>query len=132
MVLQKSIVIDLNKYGEEGYIAVGYPSLRKTVIAQQIGSARMVSFSKKGEPSIDSTKAVEADLVLNVLQYIEEAPFELMSVDAFFDFTDKLDSKRRGAGAELYKELTDTIEKVISGEASPSASSQEAETASSA
>lgn len=132
MVLQNSIVMDLSKFGVEGYVAVGYPSLRKLKTAKQNASAKMVKFDSKGQPSVDTERALEADLILETLVYIEEAPFDLMSVDAFFDFTDKMDEKRRGAGQEFYDELMETIEKVKKGEASPSAVSQAAETVSSA
>jgi hypothetical protein len=131
MVLQHSIIVQLDKYGVDGYIAVGYPPLSRIAKAQQISSARMVKFDKQGEPTVDSSKALEADLVMNVLQYIEEAPFELMSVEAFFKFTDELDAKRRGSGEELFKEIGDAIENVKNGTASPSPDSQAAETVSS-
>lgn len=132
MVLQNSLTIDLSKYGVDGYISVGYPSLRKLRIARQNASSKMVKFDSKGQPTVDSDKALEADLILETLVYIEEAPFELMSVDAFFDFTDEMDKKRRGAGQEFFEELMENIQKVKDGEASPSAVSQAAETVGSA
>ena len=132
MVLQNSIVITLENYGVDGYVAVGFPSLRKLQLAKKTASAMMVKFDSKGQPSVDTEKALEADLVLETLVYIEEAPFTLMSADAFFDFTDEIDAKRRGAGQEFYDELMEAIGKVKNGEASPSASSQAAETVSSA
>lgn len=132
MVLQNSIVINLSRYGTEGYIAVGYPSLRRLRLAEQTASSMMVTFDSNGKPSIDASKALEADLLVKVLVYIEEAPFELMSADAFFNFTDDIDKKRRGAGQELYNELVSAVEKVNAGEASPSPDSQAAETVSSA
>lgn len=132
MVLQNSVIINLDKYDMEGYVAVGYPSLRRLRIAQQAASGMLVHFDKDGKPSVDTEKALEADLIVKVLVYIEEAPFELMSADAFFDFTDEMDRKRRGAGQEFFDELMDTIEKVNAGEASPSADSPAAETVSSA
>ena len=132
MVLQNSIIINLDKYGAEGYIAVGYPSLRRLRLAEQTASSMMVTFDSNGKPIVDASKALEADLLVKVLVYIEEAPFELMSADAFFDFTDGLDKKRRGAGQGLYDELVEAVEKVNAGEASPSPDSQAAETVSSA
>ncbi len=132
MVLQKSLIIDLNKYGIEGYVSVGYPTLRKLRLAEQMASSKMIQFDKNGKPSVDSAKALEADLMVKVLVYIEEAPFELMSSEAFFDFTDKMDAIRRGAGQEFFEELADTVAKVNAGDTSPSASSQEAETVGSA
>ena len=132
MVLQNSIIINLDKYGVEGYVAVGYPSLRKLRFAEQTASSMMVTFDGNGKPSVDASKALEADLLVKILVYIEEAPFELMSADAFFDFTDEMDRKRRGAGQEFYDDLVKAVEKVNAGEASPSASSQAAETVSSA
>lgn len=132
MVLQNSIIINLDKYGMEGYVAVGYPSLRKLRIAQQVASGMLVHFDKDGKPTVDAEKALEADLVVKVLVYIEEAPFKLMSADAFFDFTDGMDKIRRGAGQEFYDELTNAVERINAGEASPSADSQAAETVGSA
>lgn len=132
MVLQNSIIINLDKYGMEGYVAVGYPGLRKLKIAEQIASSMTVKFDKKGEPTVNSEKLLEANMVQQVLVYIEEAPFEIMSTDAFFDFTDEMDKKRRGAGKEFYDELVAAVAKVNDGEASPSPDSQAAETVSSA
>lgn len=128
MVLQNSIIINLDKYGEEGYVAVGYPTLRKRKLAEQAASGMMVHIDKNGVTSVDTSKALEADLVLKVLVYIEEAPFDLMSAEAFFDFTDKMDANRRGAGQEFYDELVDAVGRVERGETSPSPGSQGAET----
>jgi len=132
MVLQNSIIINLDKYGAEGYIAVGYPSLRKMKLAEQAASSLMISFDKNGKPTVDSSKALEADLIIKVLVYIEEAPFQLMNADAFFEFTDKMDANQRGSGQALYDELIEAVNKVNAGEVSPSPDSQAAETVSSA
>lgn len=132
MVLQNSIIIQLDKYGVEGYVAVGYPSLRKIKLAEQTASSLMLSFDKSGKPTVNAAKGLEADLIVKVLVYIEEAPFALMNADAFFDFTDELDAKCRGAGQALYDELVDAVKRINEGEVSPSPDSQAAETVSSA
>lgn len=132
MVLQNPIIINLDKYGEEGYVAMGYPSLRKIKLAEQTASSMMLSFDKNGKPSVDASKALEADLLVKILVYIEEAPFRLMDADAFFEFTDAIDAKHRGAGQEFYDELVEAVKRINNGETSPSANSQEAETAGSA
>ena len=71
------------------------------------------------------------DVYIRVLSYVESAPFE-RTLDAFFDYTDMLDKKKRGNGAKLYNEMMEAVQKIDSGETSPSAGSPAAESGSSA
>ena len=129
MVLQEPIVMNLDKYGAEGYISLAYPPVSKLKRMQKAAGAQMVSFKKNGEPQFDTSRSLEAEFMLNIFPYIEDAPFKL-DVDSFFEFTDKLDAIRRGMGEEFYNDLVSDIERVKTGETSPSPDSQEAKTAS--
>lgn len=131
MVMQDAIVITLDKYGENGCVSLVYPPLSTLKRIEAEVSMRMVRFKKNGEPEVNVDQALESDFALNIFPYIEDAPFE-KNLDAFFRFTDALDAKCRGMGETFYNDLVQGIQRVKEGETSPSASSQAAETVSSA
>lgn len=131
MVMQDNIIIQLDKYGIEGYMSIGYPSMRKLLKAKQLAASKLVRISSDGKATVDSSTSVESDFLMNVLPYIEEAPIAIESMDDFFDLTDQMDAKRRGAGEEFFDEVLSAVKRVKGGEISPSAGSQAAETVSS-
>ena len=126
MVLNSSIVIDLTEYGGEGFIEVGYPSLRKQDIFGQKATSLLTSY-ENGKPTMNIERAVEANKY-EMLAYIDSAPFEL-TPDAYYDFTDALDRKRRGAGRALDERIHAAIDEINEGGKSPSPDSQGAENA---
>lgn len=128
MVLNKTIAIDLAKYGGDGYVEVGYPSFRRLKLAER-NATKYLTKVVNGVPQIVSDGVIEADME-RMMAYIESAPFPL-SVDGFFEFTDSLDKIKRGSGEEFYRDVVEAIEKVKDGSASPSPSSPEAENGSS-
>lgn len=128
MVLNKTIAIDLAKYGGEGYVEVGYPPLRKRERFEQLAT-NLLTIYVDGRPTVQVGKALEAEKY-RMLAYVESAPFDL-TPDGFYSFTDSLDAKVRGSGEQFYADLREAIEKVKGGDTSPSPSSPAAENVSS-
>ena len=71
MILNKTIAIDLAKYGGDGYIEVGYPSFRKQKMADQAASSLLVKFENGRQiPTVD--RMIDADIT-RMLAFIESA-----------------------------------------------------------
>lgn len=130
MSMDDPIVIDLKKYGGEGYIEMMEPTLRAQRERDNMIADMVFTTDSNGNIVKRTSNNIDA-VYVRVLSYVESAPFE-KTLDAFFDYTDMLDRKKRGNGAKLYNEMMEAVQKIDSGETSPSAGSPAAESGSSA
>ena len=130
MTMEEPILIDLKKYGGEGFIEMMEPTLRAQRERDNMLADLMFTTDEKGNLIKRTNNSIDA-VYLRILSYVESAPFK-KDLDSFFEYTDMLDAKKRGNGAALYKEMGDAVLKIENGEQSPSADSPAAENGSSA
>ena len=130
MTMEEPILIDLKKYGGEGFIEMMEPTLR----AQRERDNQIADLIFTTDKDGNLIKKVNNNIdvmYLRTLSYVESAPFE-KTLDGFFTYTDMLDGKKRGNGAKLYDEMIKAVDMIENGEKSPSADSPGAENESSA
>jgi len=130
MTMDEPILIDLKKYGGEGFIEMMEPTLRAQRERDNKIANLMFSIDEKGNVVKNTSNNIDA-VFIRVLSYVESAPFK-NDLESFFDYTDELDKKKRGSGTRLYEEMCAVVEKIDRGEQSPSADSPAAENGSSA
>ena len=130
MVSNESILIDLKKYGGEGFLEMMYPPYSRVAEMDNVIAGIVIKVDDKGNVVRDMTGKADA-ILLKTLCYVESGPFE-RTKESFFKYTDKLDAVRRGNGERLYKEMLEAIAKIDNGDTSPSADSPGAESGSSA
>ena len=123
-------MIDLKEFGGEGYIEMMEPTLRAQRERDNMIADLVFTTDKNGNIVKKTSNNIDA-VYIRVLSYVESAPFA-KTLDAFFDYTDVLDRKKRGSGSQLYKAMVDAVQKIENGEQSPSADSPGAESGSSA
>ena len=123
------ITIELSDYGAEGQIVMG-PAPWTTIKRFQQRATRLVPPGKDGRPDYSKADVVSSN-ILDVLLFVREAPF-VADLEPFFDFMDKLDAKELGSAERLYAEMEKVAARIFSGEESPLAVSQAAETTDSA
>ena len=126
----ESILIDLRKYGADGYVEMMYPPYSRIREQDNIIAGIIMKVDENGE--IVKNLAGKADtILLKILGYVESAPFG-RTIESFLEFTDKIDKVKRGNGERLYAEMIDAVQKIDEGVTSPSADSPGAESGSSA
>ena len=130
MSMDEPILIDLKEFGGEGYIEMMEPTLRAQRERDNMIADLVFTTDKNGNIVKKTSNNIDA-VYIRVLSYVESAPFA-KTLDAFFDYTDVLDRKKRGSGSQLYKAMVDAVQKIENGEQSPSADSPGAESGSSA
>ena len=130
MSIDEPIMIDLKRFGGEGYIEMMEPTLRAQRERDNMIADLVFTTDKNGNIVKKTNNNIDA-VYLRTLSYVESAPFE-KTLDGFFDYTDELDRKKRGMGAKLYDEMVKAVQKIDGGEQSPSAGSPAAESGSSA
>jgi len=130
MTMDEPILIDLKKYGGEGFIEMMEPTLRTQRERDNKIANLMFSIDEKGNVVKNTSNNIDA-VFIRVLSYVESAPFK-NDLESFFDYTDELDRKERGSGTRLYEEMCAAVEKIDRGEQSPSADSPAAKNGSSA
>ena len=128
--MDEPILIDLKEFGGEGYIEMMEPTLRAQRERDNMIADLVFTTDKNGNIVKKTSNNIDA-VYIRVLSYVESAPFA-KTLDAFFDYTDVLDRKKRGSGSQLYKAMVDAVQKIENGEQSPSADSPGAESGSSA
>ena len=128
--MDEPILIDLKEFGGEGYIEMMEPTLRAQRERDNMIADLVFTTDKNGNIVKKTSNNIDA-VYIRVLSYVESAPFK-KDLDGFFDYTDILDRKQRGAGARLYKAMVDAVQKIENGGQSPSAGSPGAESGSSA
>ena len=128
--MDEPILIDLKEFGGEGYIEMMEPTLRAQRERDNMIADLVFTTDKNGNIVKKTSNNIDA-VYIRVLSYVESAPFA-KTLDAFFDYTDMLDRKKRGSGSLLYKAMVEAVQKIDSGEQSPSAGSPGAESGSSA
>ena len=126
----ESILIDLKKYGGEGFVEMMFPPLSRSAEMDNIIANMLIKIDDNGKVIRNNTGGAEA-ILLKMLCYVESAPFD-RTKESFFAYTDKLDAVKRGNGQKLYDEMTAAVKKIDAGETSPSADSPAAESGSSA
>ena len=129
-VSNESVLIDLKKYGGEGFLEMMFPPLSRSAEMDNIIAGMLVKMDENGNVVRNPSGNAEA-ILLKVLCYVESGPFE-RTKESFYAYTDKLDSIRRGNGQGLYNEMLEAIKRIDEGETSPSADSPVAESGSSA
>lgn len=130
MSMDEPILIDLKQFGGEGFVEMMEPTLRAQRERDNMIADLVFGVDKDGNVIKKTTNNIDA-VYIRVLSYVESAPFK-KDLDSFFEYTDKLDKKKRGNGARLYDEMVKAVQKIDSGENSPSAGSPAAESGSSA
>ena len=130
MPMEEPIIIDLKPFGGEGYVEMMEPTLRARRERDNMIADLVFTTDKDGNIIKKTSNNIDA-VYVRVLSYVESAPFN-KDLDSFFDYTDKLDKKKRGNGAKLYDAMTEAVAKIDGGETSPSAGSPGAESGSSA
>ena len=130
MSMDEPIVIDLKEFGGEGYVEMMEPTLRAQRERDNMIADLVFTTDKNGNIIKRTSNNIDA-VYIRVLSYVESAPFG-KTLDEFFDYTDELDRKKRGAGARLYDAMVEAVQKIDKGEQSPSAGSPAAESGSSA
>lgn len=129
-VSNESILIDLSKYGGEGFLEMMYPPYSRIAETDNLVAGIMLKIGEDG--NIIRNMAGKADAVLlKTLCYVETGPFE-RTKESFFEYTDKLDAVKRGNGEKLYNDMLAAIKEIDDGVTSPSADSPAAESGSSA
>ena len=129
-VSNESILIDLSKYGGEGFLEMMYPPYSRIAETDNLVAGIMLKVGEDG--NIIRNMAGKADAVLlKTLSYVETGPFE-RTKESFFAYTDKLDAVRRGNGEKLYNDMLAATKEIDDGVTSPSADSPAAESGSSA
>lgn len=123
------ILIDLRKYGGEGYLEMMYPPYSRTRENDNLISTLITKVDKNGNVTKDMSRQNDA-ILLKVLNYVESGPFE-RNLDSFLAYTDKLDKVKRGNGQKLYVDMLEAVGKIDDGVTSPSPGSPEAENVSS-
>ena len=131
MSMDEPIIIDLKKYGGEGFIEMMEPSLSAQRERDNLIADLVFTTDKDGNLVKKTSTSIDA-MYLRTLSYVESAPFAKNDLNAFFAYTDSLDKKKRGNGRKLYDEMMKAVESIDSGEQSPSAGSLGAESGSSA
>ena len=130
MSIDEPIVIDLKRFGGEGYIEMMEPTLRAQRERDNKIANLVFSVDKNGNIVKNTNNNIDA-VFIRVLSYVESAPFKT-DLDSFFEYTDELDKKKRGSGTKLYEEMCKAVDTISNGGTSPSADSPEAESGSSA
>lgn len=130
MSMDEPIVIDLKQFGGDGFVEMMEPTLRARRERDNTIADLVFTTDKDGNIVKRTNNNIDA-VYIRVLSYVESAPFK-KDLDSFFDYTDKLDRKKRGNGARLYDEMVKAVQRIDNGETSPSAGSPAAESGSSA
>lgn len=125
----ESVLIDLRKYGGEGYLEMMYPPYSRTREIDNIVTAMVTKVDKNGKVTKDMSKQNDA-VLLKVLSYVESGPFE-RTLESFLEYTDVLDRVKRGNGQKLYTEMLEAVGTIDEGLTSPSPDSPGAENGSS-
>mgnify|MGYP000949819341 CR=1 FL=1 len=122
--IRQKVIIDLSKYGGNGEVVMGEPSLRQQTIAGDAIGQR-TALDKNNKPLMEGTKLVSIEII-NTLSYVKSAPFK-PDLDSFLKFTDELEEKD-GDSNGLYSEMRQTAKDIREGKHSPFVSSPAAET----
>lgn len=130
MTIDEPILIDLKKFGGEGFVEMMEPALSALRKKNKYLADELFELDENGNLIKKPSGNIDA-VYMDTLFYVESAPFKA-DLDSFFEYTDMLDKKKRGNGAKLFAEMTEAARKIKEGEGSPSAGSPEAESGSSA
>lgn len=131
MSMNEPVIIDLKKYGGEGYIEMMEPTLSAQRERDNIIADLVFATDKDGNLVKKTNNSIDA-MYIRVLSYVESAPFNKNDLTGFFAYTDTLDKKKRGNGRKLFDEMVKAVETIDAGGQSPSADSPGAENESSA
>jgi len=122
--------IDLTEYGMPGkMIVVSAPDFGRKVRAKNMSTCK-AKFSREGSTSTVTEIGAADQEIINLMAYIESAPFQL-TVPGFMGFMTQLDAVRKGNADRLYDILMSDAGAIVEGDSSPFADSQAQETASS-
>lgn len=121
-----TILIDLVEFNKTGIIEMGRPSQRnKTMMQNALGNCSRTHM-ERGVPVVDETRIGDAEII-QTLVYVRKAPFN----NTLKDFLAYCDTMEPGVDTDLFDKMLETRRIIETGQTSPFADSQGAETESS-
>ena len=127
MEVRPKSVIGLEQFGMEGAITMEPLTFRREIeMKNNIGRCNHYR-NAGGELELEYTDT-GTSLVYSVMAYITDAPFDFKSLGGFLNYMDRVDSRCPGKASELFDTLKQEVNRIIRGELSPFAVSEESPT----